>query len=556
MGPDRDGGPTTTARPAAWGAHGGVPARRHVPEDLDDPRTPVAAHPAQGRRRRRGRDRQHARRGGPTGRCRHGRVRARRRERRPARHRGRPVDPSHARRPTPRPAAGGVRPVDVVWELADDPAFRARPQARHRAAPSAASDHTVKVDVTGLDALHALLVPLPRARRDQPGRPYADRRRRRPACTPCAWRFVSCANWTGGYFSAYRHLAARDDLDLVLHLGDYLYEYGNGDRPLRPGDARRQARPRPRRRDGDAADYRQRHAQYKTDPDLQAAHAAHPWIVIFDDHEVTNDTYDTGRGEPPARDRGRLRRPARRCAYQAYLEWMPIRLPDQTRAARGRALLPPLLLRPARRPVGHRHPAEPQRSRCPGCRGALFGGDLAAARRPGARAHGGRADAVADATASQRPRRPLAPHRQPDRLHPRRRRRATCPGGDQLGPTSASAAPAVQHRPVGRLQDDQREVIAAMAEPRRRPRRADRRHPLLVGQRHPAATPATYAPVGPLNNSVARGVRLPVGHQRRVHRGPRRRRAGRRPPPPACRATNPHMQVPRRRSATGTPSST
>ncbi|MGI8535930.1 MAG: alkaline phosphatase D family protein [Mycobacteriales bacterium] len=164
--------------------------------------------------------------------------------------------------------------------------------------------------------------------------------------------FVSCSNYTGGFFTAYRGLAARDDLDAVLHLGDYLYEYGNDPREAGVAGSGDRYGPaaligtrdhRPGTEIVSLEDYRVRHALYKADPDQQAAHRRHPWIVIFDDHEVANDTYATGAenheqqddpdtsytgpGEPAGiRAEGDfLARRAR--AYRAYLEWMPIREP-------------------------------------------------------------------------------------------------------------------------------------------------------------------------------------------------------------------------------------
>src|SRR5262249_28519998 len=100
--------------------------------------------------------------------------------------------------------------------------------------------------------------------------------------------FASCANWEHGYFAAYRHLA-EEDLDLILFQGDYIYEYasnndyqsGSGTKPVRPFA--------PTTEITTLVDYRVRHGQYKTDPDLQAAHRLFPWIATWDDHEVEND---------------------------------------------------------------------------------------------------------------------------------------------------------------------------------------------------------------------------------------------------------------------------
>jgi alkaline phosphatase D len=124
--------------------------------------------------------------------------------------------------------------------------------------------------------------------------------------------FACCQHYEMGYFTPFRHMAA-EELDLVFHLGDYIYETGTSDRYVR-------------RHVGPALTtlehYRNRHAQYKTDPDLQAAHARFPWIVTWDDHEVVNDyaADTTPRRDPP--EQFLLRRAA---AYQAYYEHMPLR---------------------------------------------------------------------------------------------------------------------------------------------------------------------------------------------------------------------------------------
>jgi alkaline phosphatase D len=134
---------------------------------------------------------------------------------------------------------------------------------------------------------------------------------------------VSCSNWEAGYFSPYRHLAARDDLDAVLHMGDYLYEYGTGEYAY--GQANRVIRAHePAHEMVTLADYRQRHAQYKTDPDLQALHAAVPWITTWDDHETANDAWDGGaENHQPGEGDWATRKAVARTAYD---EWMPVRL--------------------------------------------------------------------------------------------------------------------------------------------------------------------------------------------------------------------------------------
>ncbi|MFO7179869.1 MAG: alkaline phosphatase D family protein [Pseudomonadota bacterium] len=132
---------------------------------------------------------------------------------------------------------------------------------------------------------------------------------------------ASCSSYPHGLFNGYRAIAARADLDAVLHLGDYLYEYENG----RFGDGTALGRvPDPNRELVTLADYRRRHAQYKSDPDLQEAHRQHPFIAVWDDHEIANNAYRNGaeNHQPWSEGSFRARRTA---ALRAYLEWMPVR---------------------------------------------------------------------------------------------------------------------------------------------------------------------------------------------------------------------------------------
>jgi len=132
--------------------------------------------------------------------------------------------------------------------------------------------------------------------------------------------FASCANYPNGYFNAYRAIAERDDLDVVLHLGDYIYEYANAEY----GDGTAIDRiPDPVHETIDLEDYRRRHATYKSDADLQDAHARHPWITVWDDHETADNSWrdgahnhDSSEGEWSTRELAAIR---------AYYEWMPIR---------------------------------------------------------------------------------------------------------------------------------------------------------------------------------------------------------------------------------------
>ncbi|MEV7723719.1 alkaline phosphatase D family protein [Streptomyces sp. NPDC087917] len=215
----------------------------------------------------------------------------------------------------------GLGPVTAVgWEVAEDKAF-SRPVASGSVTTSAADDHTVKVDVRGLRpqtpywyrfTAGATVSPIGRTLTA----PAAE------ATTP-GLRFgvVSCANWESGYFSAYRHLAARADLQAVLHLGDYIYEYANGAYPEAKYTVRAHE---PKHEILSLADYRTRHGRYKTDTDLQALHAAHPVIAIWDDHEFANDAWSGGAENhtPGAEGEWAARATA---AKQAYFEWMPVR---------------------------------------------------------------------------------------------------------------------------------------------------------------------------------------------------------------------------------------
>ena len=127
--------------------------------------------------------------------------------------------------------------------------------------------------------------------------------------------FVSCQNWTAGHYTAYQHLA-KDDLDLVVHLGDYIYE-GNHSSKHRPTDY---SAPEIYTID----DYRNRYALYKLDTDLQAAHANFPWIVTFDDHEVDNNWAGEIPQDPEKQSRKDFLE-RRAIAFQAYYENMPLR---------------------------------------------------------------------------------------------------------------------------------------------------------------------------------------------------------------------------------------
>ena len=211
--------------------------------------------------------------------------------------------------PEPLRADGGMqpRPVEVQWEIARDPGMR-RLVRSGRATAWPAFAHSVHVEVDGLDdgreyfyrfTTGAAASPVGSARTAPRGR-----------VDDLTFSFCTCQKWDDGFYPAYREIA-REDHDFVVHLGDYTYEYGiaNDVGPRNPKlphvfTIETQSLER----------YRLQHALYKTDPHLQAAHRAHPFIVIWDDHEVVNDYT----GDPFWFSR-------RANGYRAFYEHLPMR---------------------------------------------------------------------------------------------------------------------------------------------------------------------------------------------------------------------------------------
>lgn len=138
---------------------------------------------------------------------------------------------------------------------------------------------------------------------------------------------ASCALWSSGYFHAYDAIANIEGLDAIFHLGDYIYEYGSaaGDYGMHIGN-RIGRLPEPAHRLHSLADYRLRHAQYKSDLQLQRAHACAPWITVWDDHEVANNSWHSG-DDATEEDNSGPWNAKKIAALRAYYEWMPIREP-------------------------------------------------------------------------------------------------------------------------------------------------------------------------------------------------------------------------------------
>ncbi|RJL24790.1 alkaline phosphatase D family protein [Bailinhaonella thermotolerans] len=219
------------------------------------------------------------------------------------------------------PGSGAGPVVEVGWQVALDPGFREIAAAgSQRTGPD--RDHTVKADVRGLSPgteYHYRFLYGDAA--SPPGRT-----RTAPAAGTSvdALRFgvVSCSNWEAGHFAAYRRLAERGDLDAVVHLGDYIYEYGTGDFDAGGRTVRRNV---PAHEILTLADYRVRHATYKSDPYLRGLHAQAPWIIVWDDHEAANDAWSGGaQNHTPETEGPWAARLA--ASRQAYFEWMPVRV--------------------------------------------------------------------------------------------------------------------------------------------------------------------------------------------------------------------------------------
>lgn len=207
--------------------------------------------------------------------------------------------------------------VAVEWLVASDPELR-EVVLSGEAPCRADADHTVKVDAEGLEPGTTYYYQF----RFGEARSAIGRTRTLPEGHVERLRLAvtSCANFPMGYFHAYRKLAERADLDAVLFLGDYLYEYANGSY----GDGAPLSRvPDPNRELLSLEDYRRRHAQYKLDPDLQAVHQQHPAIAVWDDHELADNAWRDGAGNHSDSEGDWQERKA--AAQRAYFEWMPVR---------------------------------------------------------------------------------------------------------------------------------------------------------------------------------------------------------------------------------------
>jgi len=228
---------------------------------------------------------------------------------------------THARYP------GSDAAFVLRWEVAEDAAF-SRLVSFGDVTASSATGHAVKVDATGL----------------APGRSYFYRFRLGSAHSPVgrtrtlpstasdvSFAVMSCSNYPAGYFNVYAEVA-RSDAQFALHLGDYLYEY-DASGYASSGAAALGRSSQPANELLTLADYRRRHAQYKSDADAKTMHARMPMIAVWDDHEIANDAWKGGaENHSPATEGSWAERQA--AALQAYHEWMPIRTVDPSRIYR------------------------------------------------------------------------------------------------------------------------------------------------------------------------------------------------------------------------------
>lgn len=220
------------------------------------------------------------------------------------------------------PNDGNAR-LQVTWEIALDAQFKQIIKT-DKVLTTAAQDFTVKVDATGLRSNQSYFYRFIFGDKTS----VVGQTKTLPsAASSVSFAVCSCSNYPAGYFHVYKEMA-KQNVDVVIHLGDYIYEYGQG------GYATEDAVQLGRTLAADnnqeiirLDDYRKRYALYRQDKDLQALHQRHPFIVIWDDHELVNDTWKNGAENHQANEGVFLERQL--AALKAYFEWMPIRPVDE-----------------------------------------------------------------------------------------------------------------------------------------------------------------------------------------------------------------------------------
>lgn len=227
---------------------------------------------------------------------------------------------------SPEALAGAADRLTARWQAARDRDF-AEIVAEGEAMTGPSRDWTVKAVAGGLEPGGTYFYRFEAAGAFSP----TGRAKTLPSGRLDSARFavVSCSNYPFGFFNVYDQIARRDDLDAVLHLGDYIYEYGRDGYGGASGEAL--GRPHePAHETLTLDDYRRRHAQYKADASSRAMHGAHPLIAIWDDHETANDSWKGGAQNHDPETEGDWDE-RKRAALQAYYEWMPVRDPEPGR---------------------------------------------------------------------------------------------------------------------------------------------------------------------------------------------------------------------------------
>ncbi len=209
--------------------------------------------------------------------------------------------------------------LQVTWEIALDQQFKQIIKT-DKVTTAAAQDFTVKVDAIGLKPNQSYFYRFVFGDKISP----VGQTKTLPTSTSkVSFAVCSCSNYPAGYFYVYREMA-KQNVDVVIHLGDYIYEYGADGYATE--DAAKLGRTLPANNDKEIIkldDYRKRYALYRKDKDLQALHHRHPFIVIWDDHELANDAWREGAENHQPNEGSFLDR--KLAALQAYFEWMPIR---------------------------------------------------------------------------------------------------------------------------------------------------------------------------------------------------------------------------------------
>jgi alkaline phosphatase D len=209
--------------------------------------------------------------------------------------------------------------IAVQWQFAEDPAFLAVASSG-KFYTSADADFTVKIDVPNLSAGQEYYY------RFRYGGEYSVTGRTKTlpvgAVDSVSMAVVSCSNYPAGYFNVYDAISRLANIDVVVHLGDYIYEYGADGYDTQFAEELHRV-PDPVHEIVTLSDYRTRYAQYRSDRSLQAMHARFPMIAVWDDHEFANDAWQDGAenhgpGEGDWRERKQV-------AGQAYREWLPVR---------------------------------------------------------------------------------------------------------------------------------------------------------------------------------------------------------------------------------------